>query len=85
MDSNERESEREYGWPRGCALAGRELGVGGWELACWLPGRGTGVRLAVTLHSVDPSISRLSLHASLTGLHLVEGSTQRLLDSNVFI
>jgi hypothetical protein len=27
-----RESEREYGWPRGCALAGRELGVGGWEL-----------------------------------------------------
>jgi hypothetical protein len=61
------------------------LGVGSWELACWLPGRGTGVRLAVTLHSVDHSISRFSLHASLTGLHLVEGSTQRLLDSNVFI
>jgi hypothetical protein len=55
-----RESAREYGWPRGYALAGRELelGIGGWELErhqCWLAGRGTGVRLAVTLHSVDPA------------------------------
>jgi hypothetical protein len=59
--------EREYGWPRGYALAGRELelGIGGWELErhqCWLAGRGTGVRLAVTLHSVDPAFSRFTLH-----------------------
>ena len=49
------------------ALAGRELelGIGGWELErhqCWLAGRGTGVRLAVTLHSVDPAFSRFTLH-----------------------
>lgn len=68
MDSDAREErEREYGWPRGYALAGRELelGIGGWELErhqCWLAGRGTGVRLAVTLHSVDPAFSRFTLH-----------------------
>jgi hypothetical protein len=69
MDSDTREErgEREYGWPRGYALAGRELelGIGGWELErhqCWQAGRGTGVRLAVTLHSVDPAFSRFTLH-----------------------
>jgi hypothetical protein len=71
-----RTRERVYGLPRGYALAGRELGVGGWELECWLAGRGTGVRLAVTFTPwILPSLApRFTLHASLTGLHLVEGS-----------
>jgi hypothetical protein len=68
MDSDARERESMDG-PEDTpyALAGRELelGIGGWELErhqCWLAGRGTGVRLAVTLHSVDPAFSRFTLH-----------------------